>query len=70
MNPSNLQERRSSLQLSTQQLADHVGVPVAYIELAEREPLGDEVTFLLNMALSLLEIEQDAYQDADTAIAV
>jgi transcriptional regulator with XRE-family HTH domain len=69
LNPSKLKARRLALGISKTQLAAHVGVTATHIDLAEREELSRDVTFLLNLALSLLEGDSMA-NDELQAVAV
>ena len=67
MNPVTFKHRRLALDLSQQQLAEHVGLTASQLDLAEREELSRDVTFLLNLALSLLE---ENYEQPLEAVAV
>lgn len=55
LNPVTLKQRRIDLGLSSSEFAQQIGIPEAHIELAERVEVSAEVTFLLNLTLSLLE---------------
>lgn len=53
--PEDFKARRLALNVSPQQLASLLGVSEEMIGLIESTPLGGDVAFLHNLALSLLE---------------
>lgn len=68
MTPATLKSRRTSIGLSQSDLAEAVGLTAAQIDLAERHELGAEVTFLLNLAMSLLEEQSAAFELTSVAV--
>ena len=68
MTPATLKSRRTSIGLSQSDLAEAVGLTAAQIDLAERQELGAEVTFLLNLAMSLLEEQSASFELTSVAV--
>ena len=68
MTPATLKSRRTSIGLSKSDLAEAVGLTAAQIDLAERQELGAEVTFLLNLAMSLLEEQSASFELTSVAV--
>jgi DNA-binding XRE family transcriptional regulator len=56
--------RRIALGLSRVELAAKIGVSAEEVELIESMPLGSEVEFLHNLALSLLELAGTRFRAA------
>jgi DNA-binding transcriptional regulator YiaG len=54
--PASFKSRRQALNLSTSQLAALLGINASDVEVIESIPLGEEVSFLHNMTLSMLEL--------------
>ena len=54
--PSSFRARREALNLSTAQLARLLGLSSADVDVIETIPLGEEVVFLHNLALSAIEL--------------
>ncbi|MEO8382612.1 MAG: helix-turn-helix transcriptional regulator [Acidobacteriota bacterium] len=54
--PASFKARREALELSTAQLGSLLGISAANVSVIESLSLGDEVVFLHNLTLSLLEL--------------
>ncbi len=54
--PASFKSRRQALNLSPSELAAILGIKATDVEVIESIPLGEEVSFLHNMTLSMLEL--------------
>ena len=54
--PASFKARRQALNITPVQLGSHLGISGEHVEMIESMSLGEEVSFLHNFTLSLLEL--------------